>query len=641
MADKAIYSVDTVTSMSGTDKVYVNTGNNIKQITKDNLCGNAIREINDNLSSEISRAKEADEILKSRVDVITSLPEGSTTGDAELQDIRVKADGTTATSAGNAVREQISELKSDFSELKSDLINKTLPLNVIGKLTKGGYPNPFNNGEIEPNEGFYYTDFIAVNKFSPNYFANNVAFLCWYDENKNYIPSVNPKVYNNEKLPMDNASYFRLATDYEKKDKCYVFNCTEEEFNNYVIPYNMEYIVDNMIDKSEHFTDFDFKEIFDISNRNTYYNIDYGSEIKVNEYASNGWVTIKPIRLKSGTYVYSNIYGYFSITANDLKGSNPTRLSGDTSNKSGSFTIENDKYLWITTTDLNNASLVSNLLRYDKLQYLLDYKNDIENIVYCGANKEFNTLKSAIEEAVKTKGTTLYIGKGVYNLLDEFGEEYFNNLTNASEKAGLWLYNDIHIIFEKGSKVVCNYSGTNDNVKKFFSPFNSGDDTKHGGFIIENLNLECANVRYCVHDEHVNDRVPYCQRYINCTMKLDNTNNSVWTSAQCIGGGLGGYGDIEFKGCIFNSILNGGSTNTAALSYHNTRYVEDAKSVIRITGCYFQDYNTIGIYSYGDTTEYSDVIINNNSLGSEIDNMIYDNWHENIKVLSWNNNIRN
>lgn len=75
---------------------------------------NAISEINDNLSSEISRAKEADEILKSRVDVITSLPEGSTTGDAELQDIRVKADGTTATSAGNAVREQISELKSDL-----------------------------------------------------------------------------------------------------------------------------------------------------------------------------------------------------------------------------------------------------------------------------------------------------------------------------------------------------------------------------------------------------------------------------------------------------------------------------------------------------------------------------------------------
>lgn len=50
MADKAIYSVDTVTSMSGTDKVYVNTGNNIKQITKDNLCGNDIKGIKANLS---------------------------------------------------------------------------------------------------------------------------------------------------------------------------------------------------------------------------------------------------------------------------------------------------------------------------------------------------------------------------------------------------------------------------------------------------------------------------------------------------------------------------------------------------------------------------------------------------------------
>lgn len=73
-----------------------------------------IDDINSNLNSEISRAKEADETLKSRIDNITSLPEGSTTGDAELQDIRVKADGTIATSAGNAVREQVSDLKSDL-----------------------------------------------------------------------------------------------------------------------------------------------------------------------------------------------------------------------------------------------------------------------------------------------------------------------------------------------------------------------------------------------------------------------------------------------------------------------------------------------------------------------------------------------
>ena len=78
-------------------------------------------QVNSNLSSEISRAKETEEVLKSRIDTITSLQEGSTTGDAELQDIRVKADGTTATSAGNAVREQVSELKSDLYELDTRL----------------------------------------------------------------------------------------------------------------------------------------------------------------------------------------------------------------------------------------------------------------------------------------------------------------------------------------------------------------------------------------------------------------------------------------------------------------------------------------------------------------------------------------
>ena len=67
-----------------------------------------------------NRLDKIDEIdtLQSRMDTLTSLPEGSTTGDAELIDIRVKVDGTTAPTAGIAVREQISELKGDLNALK-------------------------------------------------------------------------------------------------------------------------------------------------------------------------------------------------------------------------------------------------------------------------------------------------------------------------------------------------------------------------------------------------------------------------------------------------------------------------------------------------------------------------------------------
>ena len=84
--------------------------------------GTKLEEQSSDLTSEISRAKETEETLKSRIDNIASLPEGSTTGDAELQDIRVKADGTIATSAGNAVREQFSELKGDLGNLRFSML---------------------------------------------------------------------------------------------------------------------------------------------------------------------------------------------------------------------------------------------------------------------------------------------------------------------------------------------------------------------------------------------------------------------------------------------------------------------------------------------------------------------------------------
>ena len=126
---------------------------------------NDISTINNNLNGEISRAKEADEILKSRVDNITSLSEGSTTGDAELQDIRVKYDGTTAENAGNAVREQFSELKSDLSktndELSDDRNSLSTDFDISYQAIRSGYIETGKNiGEVVSIEPIFNNSFV-------------------------------------------------------------------------------------------------------------------------------------------------------------------------------------------------------------------------------------------------------------------------------------------------------------------------------------------------------------------------------------------------------------------------------------------------------------------------------------------------
>lgn len=61
--------------------------------------------------AEAATRAAADEQLDARITNLATLTEGSTTGDAELQDIRVGADGKTYASAGEAVREQFNGLQ--------------------------------------------------------------------------------------------------------------------------------------------------------------------------------------------------------------------------------------------------------------------------------------------------------------------------------------------------------------------------------------------------------------------------------------------------------------------------------------------------------------------------------------------------
>ena len=97
---------------------------------------NASAQTNINQSSQLLEKaeglgylKEEYDVLESRMNQFTSLKEGSTTGDAELADIRVGADGKTYETAGDAVRGQISELKGDLNEFNDYLETKKCYMN--------------------------------------------------------------------------------------------------------------------------------------------------------------------------------------------------------------------------------------------------------------------------------------------------------------------------------------------------------------------------------------------------------------------------------------------------------------------------------------------------------------------------------
>ena len=114
------------------------------------VTGDNIADINDNIS-----------FLGARVDNIATLPEGSTTADAELADIRLGADGNTYPNAGTAVRTQVSELKDDLANLE--------------KITNNGFHFESNQlvGTIHDGAILKITDGVTV------YNASNVAYTTY------------------------------------------------------------------------------------------------------------------------------------------------------------------------------------------------------------------------------------------------------------------------------------------------------------------------------------------------------------------------------------------------------------------------------------------------------------------------------
>ena len=128
------------------NELETNTNNNINA---QNTKINSIQTQQTNLANQQTNLANEQTTLSNRMDTFTSLSAGSTTGDAELQDIRVGANGVTYNNAGDAVRGQ-------YSQLKEDLVGaKTFELYQTPIVTRGKNIN-ISTGKYEDNTAFYW-----------------------------------------------------------------------------------------------------------------------------------------------------------------------------------------------------------------------------------------------------------------------------------------------------------------------------------------------------------------------------------------------------------------------------------------------------------------------------------------------------
>lgn len=110
------------------------------------------------LKAELSREIDVE---RKRIDSFVALKDGSTTGDAELMDIRVGADGVTYESAGTAVREQTGTLNKRISAIIEEVCSPNRFDEKSDKNTRGAYLL-YNGTEAVVGSDYSYSYPISV-----------------------------------------------------------------------------------------------------------------------------------------------------------------------------------------------------------------------------------------------------------------------------------------------------------------------------------------------------------------------------------------------------------------------------------------------------------------------------------------------
>lgn len=639
----------------------------------------SLQAMNDELTSadvtQIPKNKTAIETLQTDVTNLKS-------SDTELKDIRVGADGTQYENAGKAVRTQIADLKSYLYRYDEGLI----PINAAwekGALNSDGTINSDAKWRLVTSDIISY-DKTIVFKIESGYnvqlatFDSSGTFIKRISINDGYILTSGTRfrisIYKSNETVSDDSTYFYQNIN--------IYNRVYGAYNVYPTIIN-----------SSNYASF-LPDLNEATENGTVYMIVPSDGVPANmpPNIKTGWycvlrvtktltAVLQEIISETGTVYYRFRYNSTSwdrwIKVNNgcysiINNSNYETMMPDLNAvvDSGTYTIipvsgampahmpVGIKTNWYSTLTVVSAQdggagtmqeIVSedgNVYRRfkDSASAWGDWvRNEAKTLftVRKDGTGDYTSVLEAITTAVKYPNSTVYVDEGEYDVIqeykDKYGSTYFDDYTGSSQQyQGINLYNGITLIFSSTAKLVCHYTGTNAAVRRSFSCLNM----YYGDAYLINVTLDCANIRYAVHDDPIiNKDRAWKHEYHHCRFKIDYTNEITGISIHgIIGGGLGKRSDIIIEDCIFE-MLGYGNDSTGCVGYHNC-VLDNSLSNVIIKNCYFRNGTAYATW-YGPSTGKSTFLVTGNRLKSQpfskSENSEYN--VKNVELLAWNNEI--
>ena len=569
----------------------------------------------DNISSRFNAQLD---VQKQRIDNIVALPDGSTTGDAELTDIRVGADGVTYDTAGTAVREQVSSLKEDITGYRLSQNDKFKSNLLDGVKINEGVWLDANNVEhtSDAYKKYFTSDYIDVDERTPyQLICHGDTWAIFYDKNKNpidgasYYTNVNKILYQGK---LGDAKYLRVSGKIENEYNTIIVNN-----HNLYVDSNLNSVIDGLFSK---------KYLLDTTNalNKGYYAIWTDGLWKPSErYATTRYLKLP----KNSSFISVSNYEF-------------------TDDHLVSYAFYDDKYNFINGDYNKNLLEVPTNAEYIALSFR---ENDIPKVyasieseaknetniltVSKAIDSKYKTINLALNDAYKIENkdnpVTIIVEPGIYEeVLFIQGQHYVSIIgTNRNDcilRYDTADYNQAPLRIQ-GACYIANLSIVS-TANKYHSSTGNGknawiQDVKNG---VSNPDWLHTIGAYAVHCDDVTNGEQTVSRFENCYIYSE--------TFPAFGAGMQLNNTIELINCeiitnLDSEVYNTGLSNAQGALLVHGKFPQEPTSELNqklfVKDCYIEGVNSKCVHMYPSekAPKASIVFINNTFMNNHLSNI--------------------